>query len=233
MSCSFVTSVLERNSQPVFLRTYESGKLADPFSHDFALWEALRATSAASTFFDPYQHGDMRFVDGGFAYNNPVLRVMIEATDLWGVDQPALLISIGTGESFGKSLGGNLKNLAQRAVKLTMQTERTAEDFYASHRSMVDAGMYYRFNVPNLTSIGMQEHEEIETIKAFTSTYLTKTATGEEIVAAAHKIQDVDTSGESNQAMGVGEETTFKFEHLGLFGSQRCSIKFAVTADLW
>ncbi|KAF4975608.1 hypothetical protein FDECE_18556, partial [Fusarium decemcellulare] len=87
----FVCSVLEVNSGPVFLRTYESGSLVDPLSDDFALWQVLRAILAAYTFFDAYQLRAEKFIDGGFAYNKPVQRVMIEAADLWGNDRPTVL----------------------------------------------------------------------------------------------------------------------------------------------
>ncbi|KAF4465990.1 ankyrin repeat [Fusarium albosuccineum] len=187
----FVCSVLEVNSEPVFLRTYEAGSLADPLSDDFELWQALRATSAASTFFDAYQHGVKKFVDGGFAYNNPVQRVMVEAADLWGNNRPTVLISIGTGESLGESLGGNLMELAQRMARLVTQTERTADDFSSSHRTMVDEGMYFRFNVPGLATIGMQEYKEVHAIDGHTIGYLNKGPTGRDLSAVVRKIRDI------------------------------------------
>jgi patatin-like phospholipase/acyl hydrolase len=179
----------------VYLRSYEPGHLADPLSDDVALWQALRATSAASTFFDAYQHGAKKFVDGGFAYNNPVQRVKIEASDLWGPDRPALLISIGTGESKGESLGGNIKELAQSMIKLVTQTEKTAEDFYSLNRDMVNRGMYFRFNVPGLATIGMQEYKELDAIESHTIAYLTKGATGRELQAVVNKIQNIQATG--------------------------------------
>ncbi|WJG35915.1 acyl transferase/acyl hydrolase/lysophospholipase, partial [Fusarium oxysporum Fo47] len=191
----FVCSVLERNSEPVFLRSYESGSLADPLSDDFDLWQALRATSAASTFFDAYQRGAKKFVDGGFAYNNPVQRVMIEAVDLWGTDRPALLISIGTGERLGESLGGNLKEVAKGMIKMLTQTERTADDFFSSHHDMVDRGMYFRFNVPGLATIGMEEYKEVDAIDSHTISYLTKGTTGRELSAVVRKIRNIQATG--------------------------------------
>jgi predicted acylesterase/phospholipase RssA len=190
-----VCSVLEANSEPVFLRTYESSSLADPLSDDFALWQALRATSAASTFFDSYQHGVKKFVDGGFAYNNPVQRVMIEAADLWGADRPSLLISIGTGESMGPSLGGNLKGLAESMARLVTQTERTADDFYSSHTAMVDNNMYFRFNVTGLGNIGMQEYKEVPAIDSHTIAYLTKGTTSRGLSTVVRTIKNKQLTG--------------------------------------
>ncbi|KAJ9419803.1 hypothetical protein QL093DRAFT_2639535 [Fusarium oxysporum] len=189
----FVCSVLERNSEPVFLRSYESSSLADPLSDDFDLWQALRATSAASTFFYAYQRGAKKFVDGGFTYNNPVQRVMIEAADLWGTDRPALLISIGTGERLGESLGGNLREVAKGMIKMLTQTERTADDFFSSQHDMVDRGMYFRFNVPGLATIGMEEYKEVDAIDSHTISYLTRGTTGKELSAVVRKIRNIQT----------------------------------------
>ncbi|KAI0169978.1 hypothetical protein GGR52DRAFT_490099 [Hypoxylon sp. FL1284] len=78
-----------------------------PCCHDMptcSVWEAVRATSAAPTYFDPQEITvnpgiKKRFLDGALYYNNPIhtLREVIEPLDLGIWDQNIGYISIGTG----------------------------------------------------------------------------------------------------------------------------------------
>ena len=92
------------------------------------IWEAGRATSAASTFFEPIMIGPYRevFVDGGTGANNPIRELWTEANDMWirtdesdtrqeelsldGIIQ--CLVSIGTGLRASRAFGNNLVQLA-------------------------------------------------------------------------------------------------------------------------
>ena len=49
--------------------------------HKTRIWEAARATSAASSFFDPIKIGQFgeEFVDGAVGANNPVAQLWNEA----------------------------------------------------------------------------------------------------------------------------------------------------------
>ena len=61
----FVCATRALNSTPAVLRSYETSK-NDPYYDVCEIWEAVRATSAASTFFPEIQLGrhDEVFVDG-------------------------------------------------------------------------------------------------------------------------------------------------------------------------
>lgn len=63
----FVCTTRGYNGSPVILRSYDSSKI-NPYYHDCTVWRSVRATSAASTFFDPIKLGphDEPFVDGQF-----------------------------------------------------------------------------------------------------------------------------------------------------------------------
>ena len=102
------------------------------------LWQIVRASSAAPTFFPPQkikvpddlgQVHNYEFIDGGVSsYNNPSLQLFLEATDPqynfgWptGTDK-IVLLSLGTGFSSitideGKASGFNLLDWARYCVK--------------------------------------------------------------------------------------------------------------------
>jgi len=102
------------------------------------LWQIVRASSAAPTFFPPQkikvlddlgQNHNYEFIDGGVSsYNNPSLQLFLEATDPqynfgWptGTDK-IVLLSLGTGFNSitieeGKASGFNLLDWARYSVK--------------------------------------------------------------------------------------------------------------------
>ncbi|RVD88821.1 uncharacterized protein DFL_002994 [Arthrobotrys flagrans] len=96
-------------------------------------FEACRATSAAATFFDRFQRTSQgvrqTFVDGAFAYNNPVSRVRQEVIDLRG-DRDVLLISIEIGDKPDSSMG-SLKGLLIGIVDIVLATETADRQFKA------------------------------------------------------------------------------------------------------
>lgn len=87
-----------------------------PWYQKAKLWEVCLSSSAAPTFFPPYQFdsfqetstesaGEYTFVDGGVAANNPSLAALVHALDIEKIDGQRLkiedisLLSIGTGRT--------------------------------------------------------------------------------------------------------------------------------------
>ncbi|EGX52825.1 hypothetical protein AOL_s00007g161 [Orbilia oligospora ATCC 24927] len=162
---------------PVFLRSYDNEKQSDHYSADIKIWEACRATSAATTFFDRFERTSQgvrqTFVDGAFAYNNPVSRVYQEAIDLWG-DKESLLISIGTGDKPDSSMTGGLKSLLAGIVDIVLATDKEDREFKEEHLDLIDAGLFYRFNVPGIARIGIEEYKKLDEISAVTKSHLSR-----------------------------------------------------------
>jgi hypothetical protein len=105
------------------------------------LWQIVRASTAAPTYFPPQtipvpddggQPQDYEFIDGGVSsYNNPSMQVFLEATDPryqfgWPTGTGRLLLmSLGTGFNAitvpaGKASGYNLLDWARYAIKELM-----------------------------------------------------------------------------------------------------------------
>ncbi|KAK6339833.1 hypothetical protein TWF718_009224 [Orbilia javanica] len=171
----FVCAIKGEDSHPVFLRSYSNETRSDHYSANMKIWEACRATSAATMFFDQFEKVSQGvtqvFFDGAFAYNNPVSRVYQEAIDLWG-SRESLLISIGTGGKPDSSMMGGLKGLFAGILEIALSTEKEDTSFKEAHSKMVEAGLFYRFNVPWIGQIGIDNHERLDIIYAATTTYL-------------------------------------------------------------
>jgi hypothetical protein len=160
------------------------------------VWEACRATSAATTFFDPVAIGKrgQKFIDGALRYNNPIQQAYNEAKDLWP-DRDTFIISIGTGSAPGPVFGGSLKNIVEGMKAIVTQTEQTAQDFNHSHRELVDNGLLFRFNVYHgLKSIGLQEFKEIDAIADATEHYLDQRETGRQLSACVRNLSNLIAS---------------------------------------
>ena len=150
----FVCAVRKENKAVAHLRVYQSDRT---LVEDRALiWEAARATSAASGFFDPIsigKHGQ-EYVDAGLGCKNPVQEVWMEAQDIWSPVEDDLntlvkcFISIGTGNPGTSPIDdGMIKIFTKTLEDIVTETEKTAETFVQNHRGLFSQGRYFRFNV--------------------------------------------------------------------------------------
>lgn len=181
ISLSFVCATRgEMGMHTTLLRSYDSRR---PQEVDCTIWEAGRATSAASSFFDPIKIGqfDETFVDGGTGCNNPIEKVFEEALDIWGQGARARIdcfLSIGTGQPTERGFGSGLKEIASTLIHISTETEQTAVRFARIHAPFLGASpqhrtVYFRFNVAKgLEEIGLERHEDKAKIAAATNVYL-------------------------------------------------------------
>lgn len=142
--------------------------------------QAARATSAATTFFEPVAIGARRFADGALGANNPVDEVEGEASDIWceqtGDLKPLVkcFISIGTGNPGKKAMEDNLLKFVSKTLPaLTTQTEQTEKRFIAKWRQHYESKRYFRFNVDQgLQDVGLAEYKDQGLIETATEGYL-------------------------------------------------------------
>jgi predicted acylesterase/phospholipase RssA len=171
----FVCAAHGEDSELAVLRSYET-PLPEELFDECKIWEAARATSAATTFFDPVQIGryGQTFVDGAIVYNNPIHLVYQEAQHLWP-GREFFIVSIGTGSVPGRPFEGDLKDIINRMKEMFTETEKTNERFFHDHTNMMAEKRLFRFNVYHgLGLVGLEEWKEKATIATTTQTYLKK-----------------------------------------------------------
>ncbi|KAK3322992.1 acyl transferase/acyl hydrolase/lysophospholipase, partial [Apodospora peruviana] len=157
---------------PIRMRQHQSPQ---PAAAEIRIWEAARATSAASTLFDPIKVGMQEYVDGATGMNNPVEVVLAEAKAIWFDSRERIqcLVSIGTGVPALKNFGDNLLEIKNALKSLSTETERTEGKFHRNHADLGIGGRYFHFNVDNgLTDVGLDEHEKKHEIVAAAELYL-------------------------------------------------------------
>lgn len=183
-----MTTVRADDQELCLLRSYSNPRQNDHDSSKWELWEALRATSAANTYFDAHIKEDVRYVDGALKSNNPIYSVMSEADDLWDMPE-TLMVSIGTGEKDPSPIGGNMVDLARTLTKTLLSASDTEKFFRRSHRRMAEQGLLYRFNVPNLGKVKLHDYKAISTVIHNTQRFLGDGLIEREIGRCANSIQ--------------------------------------------
>jgi len=90
---SILTYDLETN-KPVSFHSY---KCTGTPNNDYKLWELVRSSTAAPTYFPPYVLDNYTLIDGGVVTNNLSEYIFINALEHFGKDEEYSQLSIGTG----------------------------------------------------------------------------------------------------------------------------------------
>lgn len=169
-------------SEPVLLRSYRPIRESPDLYNIAKIWEVARATSAATTFFEPIRIGRSQeeFVDGGLGANNPVEELWQDAADAFcDADREKLVknvctvVSIGTGIQNYRKFGDNPLSIGNTLLHLATETDKTAETFRKSNPQLYNSARLFRFNVGRgLAEIGLEEASERSQIKGMTDQYL-------------------------------------------------------------
>jgi hypothetical protein len=165
----------------ICLRSYS---LPDELNVSATIYQAVLATSAATTFFDPVSIGDHTFVDSALGTNNPVDEVEDEASNIWCSETRDLkrlikcFVSIGTGNPGKKAFEDSvIRILGETIVQIANETTNTEKKFTARWANHFDERRYFRFDVDQgLQAIGLDEYKQKGAIEAVTESYLTHPA---------------------------------------------------------
>ncbi|KAG7410244.1 Phospholipase A I [Fusarium oxysporum f. sp. raphani] len=175
---SFVCATSKQTTDTVCLTSYRPHGLTHLFDST-TIWQACRATSAATTFFDPIAIGPYgeEFVDGALGANNPVYALWTQAQRVWGDDRLRAslrcLVSIGTGVPAQRAVRDDVLGIRATLTSLATETEKTAEQFRRDKADLDNEGRYYRFNVSHgLEDVGLAESTKQREIAAATGKYV-------------------------------------------------------------
>lgn len=174
---------------PHFVRSfYGDAGIEDNWDDGVTIWEAARATTAASSFFKPQMLGrgtaSQPYIDAAIGVNNPVDYLLEEAVKEFGSGKRlGCVVSIGTGTRgvrLKRAVSG-WRNVVQAPVyyyRLINTLKSTATDGEETHRRLQARlspypGSYYRFNVPEAAELVKLHHfERIPVLRSLTAKYL-------------------------------------------------------------
>jgi predicted acylesterase/phospholipase RssA len=190
-----VCATSKQTSETVCLTSYRTSRGTNDLLNSVTIWEACRATSAASTTFDPILVGRFgeEFVDGATGANNPVREVWDQAQLAWGPEplegKVKCLVSIGTGVPSLKPFKDDVLHIGETLIAIATETEQTAERFRRERPLLDSTGRYYRFNVDRgLENIGLEEAKKVKEMAAATRQYIAMQAVQTQVQACASVI---------------------------------------------
>jgi predicted acylesterase/phospholipase RssA len=190
-----VCATSKETSETVCLTSYRTPRGNSDLLDSVTIWEACRATLAASSFFGPIAVGTYgeEFVDGATGANNPVPQLWDQARQLGRPElfegQVKCLVSIGTGIPSLTPFKDDDLHIHKTLVAIATETEATAEQFRRDHSLLAKAGRYYRFNVVRgLENIGLEEAKKVKEMAAATRRYLGSEEVNSQVQACASTI---------------------------------------------
>ncbi|KAH6619706.1 hypothetical protein B0J18DRAFT_482331 [Chaetomium sp. MPI-SDFR-AT-0129] len=182
--------------------------LGDDWDENVKIWEAARATTAASSFFKPQKlgQGDLAqaYIDAAIGSNNPVNYLLPEARGEFGTARRlGCLVSIGTGTRNNAldalRVGGVQSFLTLRGVRNVVDIfktlKNTATDAEESHRQLLARlkpfpDSYYRFNVPSAAArVKLHHYQKIPELKSLTAQYLADPDISSKVVQVARALK--------------------------------------------
>jgi hypothetical protein len=192
-----VCATSKQTSDTLCLTSYKTLRGGNDLLNSVTIWEACRATSAATSFFDPIAVGRFgeEFVDGATGANNPVRELWDQAQLAWGPEplegRVKCLVSIGTGVPSLKAFKDDVFNIGKTLAAIAMETEQTAERFRRERGLLDCTGRYYRFNVAwGLEDIGLEEAKKVKEMAAATRRYTSSQEVYKQMQACAGSITD-------------------------------------------
>ena len=166
----------------------------DVLENVIKIWEAVVATMALPTYFDPIAIGPYgsKFIDGGIGANNPLRILLQEARRSWTKeafeDELGCIVSIGSGMVSMRGFGGNLPNVTRGLADLITESEREAEYFPRDHPSL--ASVYFRFNVHHgLENARLEEWRQMNVVHDATANYVKNETTRAELLACGELLR--------------------------------------------
>jgi predicted acylesterase/phospholipase RssA len=184
----------------------------DNWDEHVKIWEAARATTAASSFFKPQRLGGgasaRTYIDAAIGVNNPVSILLPEAAKEFGAGRRfGCVISIGTGTrdvKLERSAGGLQSILKFRGVVYYVDLMKTlknlATDAEEAHRQLESKllpfpGTYYRFNIPDAAAqVKLHHYLKIPELKSSAEKYLSSEPVAKQVrqIAKALKTDEFD-----------------------------------------
>lgn len=172
-----LTSLKNALGLPRIFTTY------DPNDCQTRIWEALRATSAAPTFFEEMKFGtpEVAYLDGGVGFNNPCAEVDYAAKALWEGRPIGVIVSVGTGLQSIPSVRkiaswlpfGLGTDISLAAALAGMATSTARVDNEMKRMYYNTDTKYYRFDVDRgLANISLEQWMKEDEMAALTEQYM-------------------------------------------------------------
>ena len=153
------------------------------------MWEAVRASAAAPTYFEEIKLGNNLHQDGGVLVNNPTSVALSEAKTIWQGQPLQCVMSLGTGQTFSSRNDPNLSDLSNPPSSKSpnslswkgkfLKVLDSATDTESVHYTLMELlpkDVYFRFNphISEMITLDEANHERLEQLQKETQEYLVR-----------------------------------------------------------
>ncbi|KAF1851083.1 FabD/lysophospholipase-like protein [Cucurbitaria berberidis CBS 394.84] len=177
-------------NRAALMRSYQTRRITGPeLDANMPIWQAMKATSIAPRYVNHRLVIEPGLVDHGTAKNNPVRDILYECRKLFRYSNDmTIIISIGTG--IGLDQENEILEMANSIEDRNKEARVCGQRFEVEHEALMGRNWmkYFRFNVPGLEDVPLEEwcHEDL--IKEKTSAYLAQPEVGEKFYACVDAI---------------------------------------------
>jgi hypothetical protein len=162
------------------MRSYQTRRITGPeLDANMTIWQAMKATSVAPRYMLPQAGVSQRpviepgLVDYGTAKNNPIRDILYECRKLFRyANDMMIIVSIGTGTGLDRN--SEIAEMVNNVEDRNAEARVWGQKFEADHQALIERGWmkYFRFNVPGLEDVPLEEWRHEDLIKEKTTTYL-------------------------------------------------------------
>jgi len=165
-------------NKAALMRSYQTRRITGPeLDANMTIAQAMKATAVAPRYIQSGANSRLviepGLVDHGTAKNNPVRDILYECRKLFRyANDMMIIISIGTG--VGLDRDNEIAEMANGVEDRNAEARTWGEKFEADHQALMERGWmkYFRFNVPGLEDVPLEEWCHEDAIKEKTSAYL-------------------------------------------------------------
>ena len=168
--------VTKRNDRPYLFQNYH-----DVIGHNengtdnVKIWEAIRATSATSGYFNAIQIGHFTFVDGRMGYNNPTALAIEELERLTCFDQRQIKVIVSVGSGVRPYRDYQNDDVSQ-LWRMVFDQATDADQTHISQGELLTPSKgykYYRLNPDrSIGDIGYDDNSAFSLLLAITEEYI-------------------------------------------------------------
>jgi predicted acylesterase/phospholipase RssA len=197
-----VCATSKQSPSTKILSSYPSLRRGRDLFNVTTIWQAARATSAATSYFESIKIGGEEFIDGATPANNPIFHLWDEADQTFGdatdsswdlEERISCILSIGTGEKAPRPFGDNPVEIGRSVMRMAMDPDEKAREFERSRPRLLQSGSYFRFNVEKgLEKVGLHDIAKQDAIIVSTRAYLEQRETYKDVVTCARVLADRD-----------------------------------------